>query len=192
MRKILSELIVNHCSPVLAGLKAANLINCGVCAERLTEEILTLNGELNQYDIYIDILKNGVNNTLVYIYREKNVSKLLKRKNVRRFLKGFGYVSFSINKAIETLKKRMENTACFPHEIGIFLGYPYDDVMGFIENKGMNFKLCGCWKVYYNEEYARECFDRFRICTEEYKRQFFQGKTVKALVELSAEKKVCS
>ena len=36
----------------------------------------------------------------------------------------------------------------FPHEIGIFLGYPLADVAGFIRNKGRNCKCIGTWKVY--------------------------------------------
>ena len=36
----------------------------------------------------------------------------------------------------------------FPHEIGLLLGYPPEDVSGFIENGGKNFLCSGYWKVY--------------------------------------------
>ena len=40
------------------------------------------------------------------------------------------------------------NGSDFPHEVGLFLGYPVWDVKGFIEHKGQQYKLCGYWKVY--------------------------------------------
>lgn len=46
------------------------------------------------------------------------------------------------------LAQRMEAVGDFPHEVGFFLGYPAEDVVGFIRNKGQNFKFCGRWKVY--------------------------------------------
>lgn len=33
------------------------------------------------------------------------------------------------------LAERIQQEPQFPHEIGIFLGYPVEDVLGFIENK---------------------------------------------------------
>ena len=52
----------------------------------------------------------------------------------------------------------------FPHEIGIFLGYPLEDVDGFITHQGENCKLCGCWKVYGNVEQARRTFANYEKC----------------------------
>lgn len=49
-------------------------------------------------------------------------------------------------------QKRL-NTKNFPHEIGIFLGYPLDDVIGFIEHKP--YYLVGDWKVYQNVNEAK-------------------------------------
>ena len=48
----------------------------------------------------------------------------------------------------------------FPHEVGLFLGYPPGDVEGFRLNHGRNFKLCGLWKVYCDMEQATARFQR--------------------------------
>ena len=69
----------------------------------------------------------------------------------------------------------------FPHEIGLFLSYPPEDVAGFIENKARNCKCCGCWKVYGDEEKAKETFRRFRRCTEEYCRLWNNGYSLSQL-----------
>lgn len=53
---------------------------------------------------------------------------------------------------IRNLRIRINSSKTFPHEIGLFLGYPVEDVKGFIENKGENCVKCGAWKVYCNPE----------------------------------------
>lgn len=44
--------------------------------------------------------------------------------------------------------RRLQRFEAFPHEIGLFLSYPPEDVRGFIEHKGHESKCEGCWKVY--------------------------------------------
>lgn len=55
---------------------------------------------------------------------------------------------------------------CFPFigGVGVSLGYSVEDVMGFMENKGENFKLCGTWKVYGNVENAKRTFSNYVKC----------------------------
>lgn len=56
--------------------------------------------------------------------------------------------------------------ARIPHEIGLFLSYPPEDVRGFIENKACRFKCAGLWKVYGDEERAKELFRQYKRCTD--------------------------
>ena len=69
----------------------------------------------------------------------------------------------------------------FPHEVGLFLSYPPEDVKGFIENRAANAKCTGVWKVYGDEEQARQTFARYRACTECYHAQWCSGKSVEQL-----------
>lgn len=62
------------------------------------------------------------------------------------------------------LRKRIRCHSEFSHEIGIFLGYSPDDVIGFIQNKGENYLLCGYWKVYGNKERAERTFKNYDKC----------------------------
>jgi hypothetical protein len=48
----------------------------------------------------------------------------------------------------------------FPHEIGLFLGYPPEDVAAFIANDGKNYACRTHWKVYHEPETARRICDR--------------------------------
>ena len=56
----------------------------------------------------------------------------------------------------------------FPHEVGLFLSYPPEDVKGFIDHRTNNFKCAGLWKVYGDEEKARSLFAKYKKCTEIY------------------------
>ena len=79
------------------------------------------------------------------------------------------------------LIKRMCADEEFPHEIGLFLGYPPEDVRGFIENGAENCKCVGCWKVYGNVEAAKKTFAKYKKCTDVYSRQQANGKSVERL-----------
>ena len=79
------------------------------------------------------------------------------------------------------LKERLAESDRFPHEIGLFLGYPPKDVIAFIRNEGRNSKCTGCWKVYYDEKEAKQTFAKFKKCRDVYLRLWNQGRTVSQL-----------
>lgn len=77
---------------------------------------------------------------------------------------GYGKCSRA-ESCLSCLIGRLRNNADFPHEVGLFLGYPPEDVRGFIENRASGFKLIGCWKVYGDVDAARKKFESFESCT---------------------------
>lgn len=124
------------------------------------------------------VLKEDEKSALVYVYRAGALGKILEDARVRSFLKKCGYTDFSTEAVLKKLKERFSHGGDFPHEIGIFLGYPLGDVIGFIQNSGKNCKCTGCWKVYCDECSAKKTFDKFKKCTEVYTRLWSQGRTV--------------
>ena len=66
------------------------------------------------------------------------------------------------------LIRRFRESGEFPHEVGLFLSYPPEDVQGFIDHRACDFKCAGLWKVYSDEARAHRLFDRFKRCTEDY------------------------
>ena len=71
----------------------------------------------------------------------------------------------TVEEDLERLSQRLcRSEGVFPHEIGLFLGYPPEDVTGFVRHRGQNFKFCGHWKVYSNEQKARRIFERYDRC----------------------------
>ena len=100
----------------------------------------------------------------------------MQRKDVRVFLRQCGYdLSGGMESVICQLARRLCLRADFPHEIGIFLGYPLRDVVGFICNKGQNYSCCGHWKSYGDAEQAQQTFDAYKKCTACYQHLYEKG-----------------
>ena len=98
---------------------------------------------------------------------------------------GTGNTEAMANVIVEEIKDMLvtlSNHLClakeFPHEIGIFLGYPLADVVGFIEHQGHDYVYCGYWKVYGDLRSAVKSFDIYKNCTTYCKDRFEHGDTV--------------
>lgn len=177
--------LVEQCAPTLAGVKAASLFHCQ--SPDLKEFGLWAahwNTTLSAYGLRVRIVKvcRRTGDVLVYLYRVGRLEEILGRENVRAFLTDAGYPEGG---NMETLLRRLSQRLClerdFPHEIGVFLDYPLEDVVGFIENRGRNFTCSGCWKVYGDPEQARATFARYRKCTAAYRRHFENGTPITRL-----------
>ncbi len=82
---------------------------------------------------------------------------------------------------IDFLRSRVRDPSDFPHEIGLFLGYPPCDVAGFIDNGGRNFKYAGQWKVYGGVENTLRNFERYKKCRSVYLKMYDKGRSIKQL-----------
>lgn len=174
--------LIDHCAPTLASLKTGSLFNLPLSeADDLPEQTQRWNRELGEKGITLYILRFCNRGALVYVCRTSRLEKELTKPEVQRFLSGYGYRAFGTDYAVERLKQRLCTEDSFPHEIGIFLGYPLEDVKGFIENAGKNAKCTGCWKVYNNECEAIRTFQQYKKCRDVYARLWTQGISVRQL-----------
>ena len=126
-------------------------------------------------------------NLYVARFFQATVTTLLLRacEKEAAFLIEQGYPYLTVEDAVDLLCARLSQGGAFPHEIGLFLGYPIDDVVAFIANKGRNCLCCGCWKCYSNACAAQKAFDKFRKCTNVYKRLFACGRSINQLAVAS-------
>lgn len=171
----LSETLIKYCSPVFANLKPSYLI--------MVKNEPNLNKEANQLKPILK--KNGFrlrelggckNVRRFLLFNEKNLTKSVFTSENLNLLKSLDYKITSLDGLLSQLYQRLENNKKnFPHEIGIFLGYPFVDTIGFIKHKGENEKYCGYWKVYANVEQAKKSFLSFDICKEQYCKEFEKG-----------------
>ena len=171
--------LVENCSPTLASLKTGNLFSYKYSSlEEVESYVRFWNRCMEEKGVSVCILKIRKQTALIYVFRRSMLERDMKRPGVAELLEKCGYTSGNVDDAIRHLQKRLDNEEDFPHEIGLFLGYPIGDVIGFVENEGRNSLCCGCWKVYCNECEALRTFRRFKECTEAYTRLWSQGKSV--------------
>ncbi|MGN0550940.1 MAG: DUF3793 family protein [Acutalibacteraceae bacterium] len=177
--------LIKYCSPTLAGLKTANLYTERFDnTAQLNDYIYIWNKRLNCKGVSLDALRVKNNSALIYVCRKQRLNADLQKQGVCEFLREFGYDSaLTAEKTIQNLKRRLMCNKNFPHEIGLFLGYPLCDVKAFIENKGKNSKFNGVWKVYSDVQQARRTFEGFKKCRNIYAEQYKTGKSV---VQLTA------
>ena len=176
------ELVVLQCSPTLAGIKTGNLFSCVYASRRqLKDEMRRMNSFLVKKGLRMIPLKFMEKRAMVYLYRPSSLRGDLISGEAEAILRKYGYDCNHPELCVANLVKRIRECSDFPHEIGLFLGYPPEDVKGFIENKAQNFKLVGCWKVYGDEQKAGMIFDQYKRCTEHFVKQLAQGSSIECL-----------
>ena len=162
------QTVVWHCAPALAGLKPACLMSLSA------EEFPELPRLAGQYNARMGedgprflVLCRCRRGALLLVYREALLRRALDQPGARAILKVTGYpVGASLPMMLRCLIRRLEESEGFPHEIGLFLGYPPGDVEGFLRDGGRHCKLCGPWKVYDNVEETARRFAAFHRCRD--------------------------
>lgn len=200
---IFEQKVVHHCAPTLAGCKPSNLFNCLSLGSSVHEDatacmtarwaaVESCRKKVASSGVALSVLLRRQTGALIFVYRPEAISRILAHEATRAFLQQHGYSVHLPEACIKDLKKRLEQSHCgkgcdtceFPHEIGLLLGYPYEDVMGFIAHGGKNDICCGQWKVYTDEEGARKSFDCFNRCRVVFDRKFAAGVPIEDLARI--------
>ena len=130
---------------------------------------------LNSINIKYINLRECENALIVLIYDEEQLGNYILKKENKIFLKNLGYnEENNIDDYLEKLVKRYEEFNC-PHELGVFLGYPLDDVKDFMECSEKKCLACGYWRVYNNYDAAKEIFNTYDIIKEKTAKYILTG-----------------
>lgn len=151
----------------MAGIKPASLVSCRHSRfPQLSRQLEVYGRAFGRKDVYFQILCTCAQRDLLLVYRRAMLEDCLGQADAAALLEGFGYRREEpLESKLARLARRAAGQGGFPHEIGLFLGYPVEDVAGFIRHGGADCKLCGCWKVYGDVEQAAQQFARInRVC----------------------------
>lgn len=148
--------VVTQCAPVLKGIKASNLITAEVGTWKKVRQYL------QGCRVICVLLYADAKKEVLFLYRYEMLERYLKQKRVRMFLARYGYERTDVANVLARLRIRYQRYAGagleFPHELGVLLEYPVEDVEGFIANQGRNSLMEKYWKVYHNREEAEKIF----------------------------------
>lgn len=162
MEKKLWEVIANQCAPVLTDVKPSNLLILTSGEEEVFLQMEELPG-ISRLCLY-----EGEHKSTWLLCRRDRLESELVWPQTGEFLKQYGYrmVQESLDEKLLRLQHRFaeykEGRQPFPHEMGVFLGYPLGDVKGFIEHHGKEYLCSGYWKVYQDEQKAKSTFQLYQ------------------------------
>ena len=179
---MLKNALVEHCSPTLAGIKTGNMFSVSNDLTDLLSEIRELNRIMTSRGLRLIPLRRSDKRTLIYLYRPDYLKKGLDLPEAQEILEEKGYPCGNPDFCIARLIKHLVEDEQFPHEIGLFLGYPPSDVKGFMTDTRKGVKCNGYWKAYSNECEAKELFDKYKKCKEIYRRKAKEGKPLEAVI----------
>ena len=156
------QILIDQCAPTLAGLKTGNMFPVKIePGQDICAELRSLNRLLREKGIRVVIFRKNDKRAVLYLYLEEK-----------------GYCCSSPGKCLAQLIRHMTEDDEFPHEVGLFLGYPPGDVRSFMQDTRHGVKCTGCWKAYGNEDEARKTFAKFRKCTDVYRRELSRGRSL--------------
>ena len=173
-----------QCAPLITGLKVSNLLIIPKGNEEVVKRIL------NRTGISFYILIQTRTKTTFLLFRRNELEEFLSDENVRNVFMKAGYKSLQIGKILRTFSLRyeayMQGDKSFPHEMGLLLGYPVEDVVGFVENNGKNFLYSGYWKVYENQKAKVKLFDKFKVAEETLIHLLSNGLSMSDIIDIYA------
>lgn len=176
------SILVRQCAPTLAGIKPGSVFFFRISSpEAVRQKVRRWNEQLSPLGLSVQILVERPDSMLIYVYRRSQLEQALSNEAYRNFLTQAGYLDADLDGLLEQLACRLLTQPEFPHEIGVFLGYPLRDVIGFIENRGRNFTCCGFWKSYGDPAETEAYFARCRRCIHTYVALFERGIPIQCL-----------
>lgn len=171
-------------APTLSGNKPSSIITLGknnADLNILWEKYKYI--FLEKYNLnFFELKKNQNSVTILFYYSDKLKSAIYSKKHMK-FLNKFGYSEkFDLYKNMYILKERFKE-AC-PHEVGVFLGFPLDDVICFMEKPSKRCLMCGYWKVYNDLDLAREIFADYDKARYNVAQNVIQGVIPSMLIDI--------
>lgn len=165
--------VAAQCGPVLKNVKISNLM---AARPGSWYQILI---ELEKSRIVCIPLYADEAREILFLYRYAQLESHLKRSRVRRLLRCFGYEEYEVVAVLRRLGERYrqygEQNGPFPHELGVLLEYPVEDVEGFIANQGKNSLTSRYWKVYHDRKEAERIFHLYDEVREKAMWEIVQG-----------------
>ena len=148
-----------QCAPLITGIKISNLLMVAAENEDLVMDLVQGSG------ITCFCVMRTTKKTAFLLYRKAKLEAYIFKPEVQQLLRKLGYEDFSLENVLHSFRKKyqahMNQGKQFPHEMGLLLGYPVEDVVGFMENNGKNYLYSGYWKVYGNLEDALKTFEAY-------------------------------
>lgn len=146
-------------APVIMGVKPSITLNIGKRQGQIVSKVKLLR-ILEELGLKGIILRDTENGHIILAYRLCALKNILTKPRVKEVLEGLNYPLGSFYGTVSHLRKRYDYCHC-PPELGIFLGFPIEDVRDYMCGTSKECLLCGYWQVYNNVDEAEKIFKKY-------------------------------
>lgn len=171
--RALETQIIFQCAPLLCGLKASNLL---IVSKENVTDVMNL-----FHHTYLQIVQLAASDqkATFLIFNQIRLQNHLNLPEVSHLLRKMGYNDLSLSSLIDSVgflyQEYVAGTGEFPHELGLLLEYPPEDVKAYMIHQGKNALVSGYWKVYHNPEEKKVLFQKFESAKETLLTVFSEG-----------------
>lgn len=173
-----------QCAPLIAGLKASNLMTIDRGYYRQLMQII----KGTKISCYVLVMTDT--RITMLMYNEEKLRAYLESEHTSELMKKFGYEDCKLEKIFPVFKTRyrryISDNKDFPHELGLLLDYPAEDVEGFIEKRGQESLYTGYWKVYDKPEEKCRLFDSFEKAKQDILEKISGGMDMRQIIAVYA------
>ena len=163
--------IAFQCAPLITGLKESNLLNI----------------RKQDYQRMKDIFKESE----LTIYP---LEKFFSGESVLALLHEIGYIDTDLKQVLPVFRTHyqqyLKEKKVFPHEMGLLLGYPPEDVKGFIHNQGKNYLYSGYWKVYDRPHEKIRLFQKYEHSREKLIQLLSYGMRIEEIIAICSNTEI--
>lgn len=172
----IENFLVYSVSLVIAGIKPSTTLTLKKNNQKIYKNWIKFGKKfLKDINLKFIELRESETSIITLIYDEQVLFKELSKPDNVEFLTRLGYSkSMNVDSYVKTLKSRYEMHHC-PHELGLFLGIPFEDVKDFMECTEKKCLLCGYWKVYNDTSKAQYIFNKYDEIKDFTKKKFVDG-----------------
>lgn len=194
-----AESLVRLAGGVIAGVKPAALFSIPMKAfsagqwrwlvrHALDEALRAYAESLPDYGVSLSVLYRTDRRVYLLVWRPEMLARAFEDPELMAILREAGYRGSDVDELIVELRRRLVayyvassegSPAQFPHEIGVFLGYPAEDVRGFLEGREATCK--GAWHAYGDAQVARSRFRVLEMHERRCRARFDAGESLGAL-----------
>lgn len=148
--------------PVILGSKPSEILNISSKDKEKEIKLQKIEAFFSKcFKISYNVISTPDGGIRILFVNEESLAKILENKKCINFLKFLGYPSYThLKEYINILVEKLHSQE-FPHEIGIFLGYPLKDVVGFMGYGNYKFYKTKYWRIYGDPSISAIVYNRF-------------------------------
>lgn len=148
--------------PVIMGSKPSEILNISFKDPIKEDKISDLVSHFsNCKKISFEIIDQEEKGMKILFMNYSTLKNTLKDKKAINFLKFLGYpLEYDFDKYVNFLIEKLRSNI-LPDEIGIFLGYPLKDVVGFMGYGNYTFQNTKYWRIYGDPNVSQQVYNNF-------------------------------